>query len=84
MNSIPMNDMCTREKGLEQANMEGQTEERTEGRTEGRESELKLPEVEVPSDLEDEFTPEVDDQGQIWWFVDSLVEKKMRYCNIYW
>ncbi len=33
------------------------------------------------SDLEDEFTPEVDDQGQIWWFVDSLVEKKMRYCK---
>ncbi len=29
----------------------------------------------------DEYTPEVDNHGQIWWFVESLVEKKLRYCK---
>ncbi len=42
---------------------------------------LQLPSVEVPSDLEDEFTPEVDEDGNIWWYVEKLVAKERRYCE---
>jgi hypothetical protein len=73
MATISVEEMSKRSEDLTTANTEEQIEERAPG--------VELPEVEVPSDLEDEFTPEVDDHGQIWWFVDSLVEKKMRYCK---
>jgi hypothetical protein len=42
---------------------------------------LPLPSVEVPSDLEDEFTPEVDEDGNIWWYVKKLVAKERRYSK---
>jgi predicted nucleotidyltransferase len=43
--------------------------------------EVGLPEVEVTSDLDDEYTLEVDDDRQIWWFVESLVDKEFHYCK---
>jgi len=73
MTSIPTKTMCTKCQDLEQENMEERTEVRV--------LEVELPEVEVPSDLNDEYTPEVDGDRQIWWFVESLVEKKLRYCK---
>ncbi len=65
--------MCIRSQDLKQENMEEQTEVRA--------PEVELPEVEVPLDLDDEYTPEVDGDRQIWWFVESLVENKLRYCK---
>jgi hypothetical protein len=73
MATIPVEEMSKRSEDLTTVNTEEQIEERAPG--------VELPEVEVPSDLDHEFTPEVDDQGQIWWFVESLVEKKLRYCK---
>jgi hypothetical protein len=72
MTSIPTKTMCTKYQDLEQENMEERTEVRV--------LEVELPQVEVPSDLNDEYTPEVDGDRQIWWFVESLV-KKLRYCK---
>jgi hypothetical protein len=52
-----------------------------EEQTEVQAPEVVLPKVEVPSDLDDEYTPEVDDDEQIWWFVETLVENEFRYCK---
>ena len=42
---------------------------------------LPLPSVEVPSDMDEEFTPEVDEDGNVWWFVEKLIAKKRRYSR---
>jgi hypothetical protein len=53
MDTIPLEEMSKRSEDLTTVNTEEQIEEWALG--------VELPEVEVPSDLDDEFTPEVDD-----------------------